>query len=757
MKMISRKLKLTAFCVFFLKLSGFPQSVDPVSSLFTIEYYDQTVGVSLSADSFQCLKTYDNQSVSNDLTFGLDSIYCPSGITFSEELEQKLNFAKVYSTSVYDPQVRYYFDNILSKNSIKAPETGYNTTAPVNKKVYFIKAPDGRYGALLKIGEYIGDIDRHHFYQVMSNDTRLYKYNLYEVPSYVDFTAMYMLSGRNDPVFRISDPIALNRLFLFIYTATNYLEDPTVIIENPEPIQTRLGTPVFMINHNFNDCASAEKKCFLSVGYGRIELKYSSHKKTFIDKSNQLEKMIHDIGRGANLISEDAHGQISFKALFPDTNKKNDTVNNKNWASIVTVNNNLDSGITSVAGFRKNGEGRLFVAAGDSGVYSISYTVNNNQVISDGVKHREGLENRKVLSLVLLDSVLFAGTQNNGVFRKKLGGEWESFSNGLSTISNASDYTAIIWMVIEDSVLFALTDIYSDNQLYACKLNDSKWVKAFDKYGVSLSTPMSNLADTLPFSVRRQMLLWKTLIRTEGTAYYRVEGTEYDSGWKVMNVVKSGNFLNAVTFKNRIFDSYISMHKALFVSADGGITWKMTLSQINAPDMKITRIRDTLYCGIPGKRYDPTTSVKKLLPDLYVSFNNGNSWEECSTGIPTTQLSYLGSIGDQLCAAAQNGEIFIANTNGLNTPIIQKKVMPSQNISRIVKILHGSDINLIRIPASEKYSSFSVFNLQGKLISRIRGDLADVKQISVSHSGPGVFLFNAVSNNLQYVQRIIVR
>lgn len=757
MKMISRQFILTAVCVFFLKLSGFTQPVDPVSSLFTIEYSGQAVGVSLSADSFQCLRSYNNLSLSNDLTFKGDSIYCPSGITFNAELEQKLNFAKIYSTIINDPQILYYYDNILSKEFIKAPETGYNTTAPANKKLYFVKTPDGRYGALLKIGEYIGGIDRHHFYLVMNNNTRLYKYNLYEVPSYVDFTAMYTFSGRPDPVFRISDPTALNRLFLFIYSATNYLEDPTVLIENPEPIQTRLGTPVFVINHNFNNCVSSEEKGVLRVGYGRIELEYPSHKKTFIDKSNQLEKMIYDIGRGANLISKDNYGQISFKTLFPDTTKKIDTVNNKNWASLVTVQNNLDSGITSVAGFRKNGEGRIFVAAGDSGVYSISYTVNNNQIVSDGIKHLEGLENRKVLSLVLSDSVLFAGTQNEGVFRKKLGGEWEAFSDGLSKIANASDYAAITGMVIEDSVLFAFTDIYSDNQLYACKLNDCKWVKAFDKYGVSLSTPMANLADTLPFSVRRQILLWKTLVRIDDTACYRVEGNEYDSGWKVMTVVKSGDFLNAVTFKHRIIDSYISLHKALFVSADKGITWKMTLSQINAPVMKITPVGDTLYCGIPGKRYDPTTSVIKLLADLYVSFDNGRSWEECSTGIPTTNLSFLGSIGDQLCAAAQNGEIFIANTNGFISPINKKMAMSSQNISRTVKILHGSDINLIKIPASEQYSSFSVFNLQGKIINRIRGDLTGVNLISVPHSGAGVYLFKAASNNNQYVQRFIVR
>ncbi|HEX3020250.1 MAG TPA: hypothetical protein VHP36_08100, partial [Chitinispirillaceae bacterium] len=751
MKMINRQLILTAICVLFLKLSGFSQESDPVSSLFTIEYFGQAVGVSLSADSFQCLRRYDKLSLSNDLTFKGDSIYCPSGITFNPDLEQKLNFAKIYSTIINDPQIVYYYDNVLSKEYIKAPETGYSTSAPLNKKLYFVKAPDGRYGALLKIGEYFGGIDRLHFYQAMNNNSRLYKFNLYKVPSYVDFTAMYMFSGRPDPVFRISDPTALNRLFLFIYRATNYLEDPTIIMENPEPVQARLGTPVFVINHNFNTCASSEEKSVLQVGYGRIELNYPNSKKTFIDKSNQLEKLIYDIGRGANLISTDNVGQIAFRTLFPDTTQKNDTLNNKNWTSLMTVQNNLDSGISSVASFEKDGKCQLFVAAGDSGVYSISYTVDQNRVVSNVTKHREGLDNKKVLSLALFDSVLYAGTQKDGVFRKKIGGEWESFSDGLSIISNTSEYPVITEMVFEDSMLFAFAGVYGKNMLYAYKGNESKWVKALDRYGINISTPVENLADTLPFSVRKQMLLWKNLIRIDSTAFYSVAGGESDSGWKMMNIVKSGNFLTAVTFKYRAVDSYISLHKILFVSADGGITWKTTLSQINAPAMKITRIGDTLYCGIPGKRYDPTTSVIRLLADLYVSFDNGRSWEECSTGIPTTQMSFLGSIGDQLCVTAQNGEVFVTGNN--RTQVKEKSVLSKKIASRMVKIHCGSKkTSGIRIPVSEQYSSFSVLNLQGKIVTKIGGDLTEVSQISVPPMGSGVYLFKAVSENRQYVK-----
>lgn len=756
MKAFYRKSILVASYCLMLSVPGFPETSEPVSRLFTIEYFGDTVGIPLTPDSFKCVKHYNNRSRSNDLIFFMDSIYCPYGITTVPELEEELNFA-ISGTISHDPRTLFYYDNRIRKVALQAPANGYKTAVPINKKVYFIRTPDGGYCALLRIGEYISAIDRINYYQVVSKEARLYKISLYEVPDYADISAMFVFSGRPDPVFRLTDRVALNRLILFINNATNYLEDPTLVIENPEPVNPTFGTPLFVINYPYKSCDSIEEKSVIKVGYGRIEVEYQSNTRTFTDRSKQLEKLIYDVGRGANLVSSDS--SLSFNTLFPDSSGKVIPHNIDNWSSLMTVNNNLDSGIASITGSVKNSEYCMFVAAGDSGVYSLTYTLHQNQVISNSMKKPEGLQNKKIISLTLKDSVLYAGSQTDGVFRKVKDGDWESFSDGLPTLPvDAIVYGAVTEMVFEDSLIFTFVSVYDKNELYCRHLSDDKWVDALKKYGVNKSTPLTDLPDNLPFSVRRCLLLWKDLKSTDDNTLFEVAKDDTVNSWKIMNIVKSGSFLTAITFfRYNLPESKNNLNKALFVSADGGITWKMTLNQLIAPVIKIAQVGDTLFCGIPGERYNPISSVKKLLPNLYVSFDNGNTWNESNTGVPANDLSFFGAVGNQLCVAAKDGEIFVANVSNYTTRIERAPDQVVRTASRILMIRCGSKSIKIRIPATDNYSNISIFNVQGKLIKEIKGDLKLTSQVKIPLSGSGVYLLKAASKENLYVQRFVIK
>lgn len=288
------------------------QSDSVESGLFTLEGASGGQYVVSKNVGKPCPVMYPS-SVAGDIIFKGDSIECKSGIQYDTTIDSIFNYSQFFP-QISNSDKRYLFDILFKNNTIKAPLSGYTTTVPSNKKLYFIRRNDSTFAAFVRIGEYVGGIDRIHYYltSTTSKSPRLYKYN---PEPYLNSIQFYVfspdaLTGRPDPLFAFTEPSSVSQLLEHIILSMYTSKDSTS------------GTSSNSSGFTF---PSLQRRCDPSMSWaGSVSLsngyiRYTNEQgvnKVMEDAAQSLERLIISLGIKDDLKSQDTYGTVRFKDLF---------------------------------------------------------------------------------------------------------------------------------------------------------------------------------------------------------------------------------------------------------------------------------------------------------------------------------------------------------------------------------------------------------------------------------------------------------
>jgi len=230
----------------------------------------------------------------------------------------------------------------------------------------------------------------------------------------------------------------------------------------------------------------------------------------------------------------------------------------------------------------------LFAGTEDDGVYRST----NNGASWSPVN--TDLTTKSVTSLAVAGPYLFAGTVGGGVFRSiDNGNSWKTFNLGLS---NMSVYALSI---VGGTNIFAGTnaEVFYNSQIYSSSIDSASWTQIF-LGGGSLST--------------------------------------------IRSIVTNGAFI------------FVSTNNIVYRSSDGGMTWSAANSGI------------TIASGIPTLAVNGTAVFAGGPGGVFRSTDNGVSWTFVINGLygPSPWVQTLAVSGGNLFAGTRNQGVYVSIDNG---------------------------------------------------------------------------------------------
>lgn len=306
---------ITAFTLFLCHLAQ-AQEDSVESGLFTLQI--PAVGQYVASHNVgkPCPVMYPS-SIAGEIIFKGDSIECNSGIQYDTSYDSffKLN---QHFPQIINIDKKYLFDIIFKKYAITAPADGYKTSVPYGKKLYFIRRSDSTFAAFVKIGDYIGGIDKSHYYLTSSSSKSpvLHKRHIQPYLTSLQFYA-HVFSGRRDPLFVFTDSSSVNQLLENIILSMYTNKDSA---SSKEPVQSFLppdyrGFSFSTLQRRCDQVSSWAGSVTISNGYIRFNNE-EGISRVITDTAQSLERLIVSLGIKDDLTAQDEYGTIRFKDLF---------------------------------------------------------------------------------------------------------------------------------------------------------------------------------------------------------------------------------------------------------------------------------------------------------------------------------------------------------------------------------------------------------------------------------------------------------
>jgi hypothetical protein len=228
-----------------------------------------------------------------------------------------------------DREWLFYLDSMMKKRGLSAPVSGYADSCPARQNVYFLKTSENRFATLVKIGEYIGGIDRELFYWAYrpENDGNLYKTALCEQPESLSIT-VDAFSGRPNPVFTLKDSAGIAEIVRQIYLSVNTLLDSSLKRTTDLPCNQGLGYRLVSVTGMYgpdnppNTYMPMLEICNSGITYYKASPFSSSVQPQFFqDPDRRLEKLIIRVCCTLGLVAVDSVGEVRFCDIIPDSLK----------------------------------------------------------------------------------------------------------------------------------------------------------------------------------------------------------------------------------------------------------------------------------------------------------------------------------------------------------------------------------------------------------------------------------------------------
>jgi hypothetical protein len=307
-------------------MSGFWINIDPSASSARVagDFSELTPFCSANETTFYC--PFNGENV--DFTIYFSSIRAPGGIQYDSALGAAIQAEYLTGKQITrDREGLFYLDSMMKKRGQAAPTTGYLDSCPKNRIVYFLTTKEGNFATMIKVGEYIGGINRTYYYWVYrpDNDGILHKTALFETPKSLNIT-VDAFSGKPNPVFTLKDSAGIAEIVHQIYVSINTLLDPSVKRTETVPCSQGLGYRKLTVSGMFDsgDVPSSSYKptieiCNAGITYFKVSPNSSvMPPQQLYDPGRRLEKLIIRVCCRLGLVTADG---TQFCDLIPDNLK----------------------------------------------------------------------------------------------------------------------------------------------------------------------------------------------------------------------------------------------------------------------------------------------------------------------------------------------------------------------------------------------------------------------------------------------------
>jgi BNR/Asp-box repeat. len=312
----------------------------------------------------------------------------------------------------------------------------------------------------------------------------------------------------------------------------------------------------------------------------------------------------------------------AYQSIYVSSN------NGANWTSINNSGFPTNAGIFAIA----VGDGKLF-ASTDSGVY---ISINNGNTWN---KANTGLSGNWVVKFTISDTIIFAGTNNYGVY--------------MSSINN------INWLHVnlpQNSYISAL--ISNDSNIFAGTLGGGEYGGGYGIYLISNNgANYKSINNGLPqYNPNVYALAFNGTDFFVGTHYYGV----FKSSDNALSWTRINKGLENVT---SIF-SFAFFGTRLFTGANNGIYF------INNQDSSWNKINGSLQLNSGVNTFlvnNTDLFAGTLHSGIFKSTDSGSNWTAVNSGIPNmadSQITSFAVNGSTIFACSINGGIFRSINNG---------------------------------------------------------------------------------------------
>jgi hypothetical protein len=261
-----------------------------------------------------------------DCSFRYDSIFSPNGIYCDSSLSASMQaqFVSGRSISGKDRLELFYLDSMMKKTTLIAPQSNFRHSIPGQSGVFFIKTAENRNAVMIKLGQYIGGIDRTWYYWAYQPDSssKLYRDRLFDLPDTLKIAAD-VFSGRPNPVFSLTDSAGVAAITHGIFCSICTFLDSTIKRSDTAGCPGGLGYRLLSVSEMFpQDNPVASYKPYINICQGKIEYKnMPASAPRLYDKGSQLEKLIIRVGCEKNLSVTDQYGTVKLCDVVPDSLK----------------------------------------------------------------------------------------------------------------------------------------------------------------------------------------------------------------------------------------------------------------------------------------------------------------------------------------------------------------------------------------------------------------------------------------------------
>jgi hypothetical protein len=259
-----------------------------------------------------------------------NTISAPFGICTDSAISAAIQTRYMSGKNIaMDREGLFYLDSMMKAYSLLAPQTDFTTKIAGSKALYFLRTSENRTAVIIKIGEYIGGIDRTYYYWAYQSDTGrvLFKNVLYELPKslYIDVD---VFSGRANPPFVFSNAAGIAQIIHAIYVGVNAYLDPSIKRSDTIQCPTWSGYRSMSVMGMFNpedplsSTIPAITICNSSILYYTVAGSSSiTPPRTLYDPNLRLAKLIARVGCETDLTTKDSYGTIRFCDIIPDSLK----------------------------------------------------------------------------------------------------------------------------------------------------------------------------------------------------------------------------------------------------------------------------------------------------------------------------------------------------------------------------------------------------------------------------------------------------
>ncbi len=309
-----------------------------------------------------------------------------------------------------------------------------------------------------------------------------------------------------------------------------------------------------------------------------------------------------------------------------------------------------------------------------------------------------------ITTFAVKDTILFAGTGQNGIFRSTNNGiSWTAVNNGLGDFQNEVLALAVIG-----------TNIYAGTASGLCLSTDN---------GNNWSTIVADNLTSLQF-INCIAGTGSTII--VGTPGGILLSTDNGNAWGSANTgLSSGTSIFSILVNNS--DFFIGTTSGVYISTNNGGSWTSAGSGLPVSPSQV------YFVTVDSNGAGGTNLYAATNSGVYISSNNGSNWTTANNGTVGSNVRSLTGSGPYIYAAIQGSPIFVSTNYGSTWYAASDSGLGSVFIQNLTLIDSG-------LYAMTNSGLFLSSNKGGKWISLSDGILDTTYPWSLVQSGPNLVL-----------------